>query len=65
VRERGVFEVGDDLFDDGVVTVGGLGGEYRLGVVYLCFRGFVGRCGQVAGRWPAVSWLFDAKYTFG
>jgi len=33
VRERGVFEVGDDLFDDGVVAVGGLGGEHRFGAV--------------------------------
>src|SRR5207344_2267981 len=29
VRERAVDEVGDELFDDGVVVVVGLGGEHR------------------------------------
>jgi hypothetical protein len=33
VGQRGVFEVGDDLLDDGVVAVGGLGGEHRLAAV--------------------------------
>jgi hypothetical protein len=33
VGQRGVFEVGDDLFNDGVVAVGGLGVEHRLRVV--------------------------------
>jgi hypothetical protein len=28
-----VLQLGDDLFDDGVVAVGGLGGQHRLGAV--------------------------------
>jgi hypothetical protein len=31
VSQWTVFEVGDDLFDDRVVTMGGLGLEHRLG----------------------------------
>jgi hypothetical protein len=33
VGQGGVFEVGDDLLDDGVVAVGGLGGEHGFGAV--------------------------------
>jgi hypothetical protein len=33
VRQRRVLKVGDDLLDDGVVAVGGLGIEHRLRVV--------------------------------
>ncbi len=33
VRQRGVLQVGDDLLDDGVVAVGGLGGQHRFGAV--------------------------------
>jgi hypothetical protein len=32
VRQRGVFQVGDDLPDDRVVAVGGLGGEHGSGL---------------------------------
>jgi hypothetical protein len=31
VGERAVLQLGDDLLDDGVVTVGGLGVQHRLG----------------------------------
>jgi hypothetical protein len=33
VRQRAVFQIGDDLFNDRVVAVGGLGVEHRLGAV--------------------------------
>jgi hypothetical protein len=33
VRERAVVQLGDDLFDDGVVAVGGLRGEHRFAAV--------------------------------
>jgi hypothetical protein len=33
VRQRPVLQLGDDLFDDGVVAVGGLGGKHRLAAV--------------------------------
>jgi hypothetical protein len=33
VGQRGVFQVGDDLFDDRVIAVVGLGCEHRLGAV--------------------------------
>jgi len=33
VREWAVLQLGDDLFDDGVIAVGGLGGQHRLGRV--------------------------------
>jgi hypothetical protein len=31
VSQRAVFQLGDDLLDDGVVAMGGFGGQRRLG----------------------------------
>jgi hypothetical protein len=33
MSDRAVFEVGDDLLDDGVVAVGGLGIQHQLRAV--------------------------------